>query len=83
VKLLPLFLIELVAFLLIIAETYVFFIFVVPLGPIPHTLTEYTSLALLKVFLILLLGGVWFFVLDELTNLYVRSKVRSSPRPSS
>ncbi len=82
-KLLPLFLIELVAFLLIIAETYVFFIFVVPLGPIPHTLTEYTSLALLKVFLILLLGGVWFFVLDELTNLYVRSKVRSSPRPSS
>ncbi|HKT21952.1 MAG TPA: hypothetical protein VJR06_05005 [Nitrososphaerales archaeon] len=82
-KLLPLFLIESVAFLLIIAETYVFFIFVVPLGPIPHTLTEYTSLALLKVFLILLLGGVWFFVLDELTSLYVRSKVRSSPRPSS
>ncbi|MDG6983432.1 MAG: hypothetical protein JRN28_02620 [Nitrososphaerota archaeon] len=82
-KLLPLFLIELVAFLLIIAETYVFFIIVVPLGPIPHTLTEYTSFALLKVVLILALGGVWFLVLDELTNLYVRSKIGSSPRPSS
>ncbi|MDG6985597.1 MAG: hypothetical protein JRM73_02490 [Nitrososphaerota archaeon] len=82
-KLLPLYLIESVAFLLIIAETYVFFIFVVPLGSIPHTLTEYTSLALLKVFLILVLGAVWFFVLDELTGLYVRSKVGSSPRPSS
>ena len=82
-KLLPLFLIESVAFLLIIAETYAFFIFVVPLGPIPHSLADYTSLALLKVFLIAVLGGVWFFVLDELTNLYVRSKVGSSPRPSS
>jgi hypothetical protein len=82
-KLLPLFLIETVAFLLIIAETYAFFIFVVPLGPIPHSLTEYTSFALLKVFLILVLGGVWFFVLDELTNFYVRSRIRSSPRPSS
>ncbi|MDE1857981.1 MAG: hypothetical protein KGI26_02800 [Thaumarchaeota archaeon] len=82
-KLLPLFFIELVAFLLIIAETYVFFIFVVPLGPIPHTLTEYTSFALLNVVLILALGGVWFLVLDELTNLYVRSRIGSSPRPSS
>ena len=82
-KLLPLYLIESVAFLLIIAETYVFFIIVVPLGPIPHNLTEYTSFALLKVFLILVLGAVWFLVLDELTSLYVRSKAGSSPRPSS
>ena len=82
-RLLPLFLIETVAFLLIIAETYVFFIFVVPLGGLPHTLTEYTSFALLKVVLILVLGGVWFLVLDELTNLYVKSKVGTSPRPSS
>jgi hypothetical protein len=82
-KLLPLFLIESVAFLLIIAETYVFFIFVVPLGPIPHSLTEYTSLALLKIFLTLVLGAVWFFVLDGLTSLYVRSRIRTSPSPSS
>lgn len=82
-KLLPLFLVESVAFLLIIAETYAFFIFVVPLGPIPHNLTEYTAFALLKVILILVLGAVWFLVLDGLTSLYVRSRIRSSPRPSS
>ncbi|MDG6990356.1 MAG: hypothetical protein JRM99_02910 [Nitrososphaerota archaeon] len=82
-KLLPLFFIELVAFLLIIVETYAFFILVVPLGPIPHSITDYTSLALLKVFLIVVLGAVWFFVLDELTNLYVRSKIGRSPTLSS
>lgn len=82
-KLLPLLLIELVAFLLIIAETYVFFIFVVPLGGLPHDLTEYTSFALLKMVLILVLGAVWFLVLDELTNLYVRSRIKSSPSRTS
>ena len=82
-KLLPLILIESVAFMLIIAETYAFIIFVVPLGAIPHTLTEYTTLALLKVILILALGAVWFLVLDGLTNLYVKSRLGSSPRPSS
>ncbi|MDG6981942.1 MAG: hypothetical protein JRM74_00610 [Nitrososphaerota archaeon] len=82
-KLFPLFMIEFVAFLLIILETYVFFTLVVPLGPIPHTLTDYTTLALLKMFLILVLGALWFIVLDGLTRLYVRSRVRSAPRPSS
>ena len=82
-RLLPLYLIEAVAFLLIIAETYVFFIFVVPLGPIPHDLTEYTSFALLKVLLILALVAVWYFVLDGLTSFYVKSKTRTSPSPSS
>jgi hypothetical protein len=82
-RILSLFVIESVAFLLIIAETYIFFIFVVPLGPIPHSLTEYTSFALLKIFLILVLGAVWFFVLDGLTNLYVRSRIRTSPSSSS
>ncbi|MDG6957951.1 MAG: hypothetical protein JRM89_00300 [Nitrososphaerota archaeon] len=82
-KLFPLLMIEFVAFLLIILETYVFFTLVVPLGPIPHTLTDYTTLALLKMFLILVLGALWFIVLDGLTRLYVRSRVRSAPRPSS
>ena len=82
-KLLPLFTIELMAFLLIIVETYVFFIFVVPLGPIPHSLLDYTALSSLKVVLILALGAIWFLVLDGLTRLYVRSKTGISPRPSS
>ncbi|MDG6914202.1 MAG: hypothetical protein JRN34_01170 [Nitrososphaerota archaeon] len=82
-KLFPLYMIELVAFLLIILETYVFFTFVVPLGPIPHSLTDYTALALLKMLLIFALGALWFIVLDGLTRLYVRTRVRSAPRPSS
>ncbi|MDG7011566.1 MAG: hypothetical protein JRN11_00430 [Nitrososphaerota archaeon] len=82
-RLFPLFIIELAAFLLIILETYVFFIFVVPLGPIPHSLTDYTALALLKMFLILVLGVLWFVVLDGLTSLYVRTRVRNAPRPPS
>jgi hypothetical protein len=83
VKLLPLFVIETAAFLLIMAETYLFFNFVVPLGPIPHTLTEYTGLALLKVVLIFGLGAFWFVVMIGMTRLYVRSRLRNSPRPSS
>ena len=47
-RLAPLFGIEAVAFLLIIAETYLFFNLVVPLGPVPHSLAAYTGLTLLK-----------------------------------
>ena len=82
-KLAPLFMIEATAFLLIIVETYFFFNFVVPLGPIGHTLTEYTGLALLKVFLIVGLAVFWFVVMIGMTRLYVRSRVGNSPKPSS
>ena len=53
------------------------------MGPIPHTLTEYTGLALLKLALIVGLGVLWFVVMIGLTGLYVRSKTRSAPRPPS
>lgn len=82
-KLAPLFGIEAVAFLLIIVETYLFFEFVVPLGPIPHSFTDYTGLALLKLVLILALVALWFVVTLGLTRLYVRSRTRTAPRPSS
>jgi hypothetical protein len=82
-KLAPLFGIEAVAFLLIIGETYLFFNFVVPLGPIPHSLTEYTGLALLKLALIIALVAVWFTVMIGLTRVYVRAKAENAPRPSS
>lgn len=82
-KLAPLFGIEAVAFLLIIAETYLFFNFVVPVGPIPHSLADYTGLALLKLSLIFALVALWFVVMVGLTRIYVRSKLRSAPRPSS
>ncbi len=82
-RLAPLIVIEVVAFLLIIAETYLFFNVVVPLGPIPHNILEYTGYGLLKLILIAGLGAVWFLVMLELTRLYTRSKLSPSPRPSS
>ncbi len=82
-RLAPLIAIEVVAFLLIIAETYLFFNVVVPLGPIPHSILEYTGYGLLKLTLIAGLGAVWFLVMLELTRLYTRSKLSPSPRPSS
>ncbi len=82
-RLAPLIAIEVVAFLLIIAETYLFFNVVVPLGPIPHSILEYTGYGLLKLILIAGLGAVWFLVMLEMTRLYTRSKLSPSPRPSS
>ncbi len=82
-RLAPLIAIEVVAFLLILAETYLFFAVVVPLGPIPHNLLEYTGYGLLKVILIVGLVAVWFLVMLEMTRLYTRSKLSPSPRPSS
>jgi hypothetical protein len=82
-KLAPLIGIEGVAFLLIIAETYLFFNVVVPLGPIPRSPLEYTGYALLKLLLTVGLAFLWFLVMLALTRLYVRSKIRTPPRPSS
>jgi hypothetical protein len=81
-RLVPIFAIEAMAFLLIIVETYLFFNFVVPIGTIPHTLGGYTGLALAKLVLVISLGVLWFVVMIGLTWLYVRSKTRTSPRPS-
>jgi hypothetical protein len=75
--------IEVVAFLLTIAETYMFFNIVVPLGPFPHNILEYTGYGLLKFLLTLGLGVVWFLVMIWLTRLYTRSKLNPSPSPSS
>ena len=82
-RLLSLFAIEFVAFLLIIAETFAFFNFVVPLGSIPHSLAEYTVLTFFKLALTLGLGALWFVIMIGLTRIYVRSKVRTLPKPSS
>jgi hypothetical protein len=83
-KLAPLIAIEAAAFFLIIGETYFFFNVVVPLGPVPHNLGEYTGYALLKLVLTVGLGVLWFLVVIGLTRVYVRSKLRRlSPRTAS
>jgi hypothetical protein len=74
--------IEVVAFLLTIAETYVFFVVIVPLGPIPHGLTEYTAIGLLKLGATFALGLAWLAVITLLTRYYVRSELRA-PTPTS
>jgi hypothetical protein len=81
-RLAPLVAIELVAFLLIIGETYLFFDVIVPLGPVPHGLTDYTVIGLVKVLLTFGLGGLWLVVMLALTELYVRSRV-VRPTPSA
>jgi hypothetical protein len=84
VKLGPLLGIEVVAFLLIIGETYLFFNVVVPLGSIPHDFLEYTGLALAKLVLTFGLGVFWFLVMIAMTRLYTRSKLSPhSPTSSS
>ncbi len=83
-KLAPLILIEVAAFLLIVAESFAFFEFVVIFGPIPHTLGEYTFDAVARVILTAGLGVLWILVMLSLTRLYVKSKLRRpTPKPSS
>ena len=81
-RLAPLMLIELAAFLLIVGETYFFFAFVVPLGPVSHDPIGYTGYTLLKVALTFGLGVLWYVAIAALTRVYVGSKVRH-PTPTS
>jgi len=83
-RLAPLIGIEVVAFLLILGETYLFFMAIVPLGPVPHSLAVYTAISLLKVGLTFGLGVLWLAVMVSLTRFYVRSRLRTrTPTPSS
>ena len=83
-RLAPLIMIEVAAFLLIIGETYLFFVFVVPIGQFPHNFGEYTGYALLKVILTVGLAVLWFLVMLGMTRIYVTSKLRAlTPKPSS
>jgi hypothetical protein len=84
VRLAPLIGIEVAAFLLIIAETYAFFAFVVPLGSFPHNFGEVTAFAALKVVLTFGLAVLWFAIVLVLTRAYVRTRtVGQTPTPSS
>lgn len=68
---------------MIIGETYLFFMTIVPLGPVPHNLTVYTAITLLKVGLTFGLGILWLVVMVSLTRLYVRSRLRTQTPTSS
>ena len=81
-RLAPLIAIELVAFFLILGETYIFFNVIVPLGAVPHNLAGYTVLGLTKVLLTFGLGALWLVVMLGLTELYIKSRV-VRPTPSA
>jgi hypothetical protein len=76
-KLAPLFAIEALAFVLIIAESYVFFMVVVPIQAVPHDILRYTAYTLLKLALTLGLGALWFVLIIGATRFYVRSKLKT------
>jgi hypothetical protein len=78
----PLIVIEVAAFVLIILESYAFFTYIVPIGPIPHNPLEYTVDAAVKMILTFGLGLLWFVVILALTRFYVRSRV-SAPTPTA
>jgi hypothetical protein len=80
----PLIGISVVAWLLVIVETYVFFDVIIPLGPALHSIGVFTAIALLKIALTFGLGLLWFVVIVTLTELYERSLERHlPPTPSS
>jgi len=74
--------IEVAAFVLIILESYAFFAYIVPVGPLPHDPLRYTAEAALKVILTFGLGLLWLVVILALTRTYVRSRV-SAPTPTA
>lgn len=75
--------IALAAWLLIVAESYVFFGVIIPVGPPIHTLGVFTAIALLKLLLTLGLGVLWFVAIVSLTELYARSMAKRLPPTSS
>jgi len=78
----PLVGIEVAAFLLIILESYAFFTYIVPVGPLPHDPLRYTADAAVKVVLTFGLGLLWLVVILALTRFYVRSRLRA-PTPTA
>jgi hypothetical protein len=75
--------IALAAWFLIVAESYIFFGVIIPLGPPIHSIGVFTALAILKLLLTLGLGVLWFVAIASLTELYARSMARRLPPTSS
>jgi len=82
-RLLPLIGISVVAWSLIILETYLFFDVIIPLGPPIHSIGVFTAIALLKLTLTLGLGVLWFVVILSLTQFYAKSRQKHLPPTSS
>ena len=73
-----------VAWLLIIADVYVFFYVILEFAPPIHEVGSLTALAVLKVAATFALGGVWFIVMSALSKAYTSSKLKDRPpSPSS
>ena len=83
-KLVPIFGLVTAAWLLIIAETYIFFEAIIDYIPPLHIIGSLTLLALLKVGMTFGLVVMWVVVIAWLTRLYASSKMKHPPAtPSS
>ncbi len=73
-----------VAWLLIIAEVYVFFFVILQFAPPIHELGSLTLLGVAKVAATLGLGALWLVIMSYLARLYTESRLRHrTPTPSS
>jgi uncharacterized membrane protein len=66
-----------VAWLLILSESFVLFAIIIPATPRIHSVGAFTLLGITKVMLTFLLGIIWFVVIGWLTQSYVNAKIRS------
>ena len=71
------------AWVLILVESYLFLEVVIPLGPPIHSLGLFAAMTALKLGLTLGLAVLWFVVIVSLTQLYVRTRLKSLPPTSS
>jgi len=82
-KSVPLLGILLVAWALILAESYLFFGVIITLGPGIHSVGAFALSTLLKIGLTFCLAIVWFAVNIFLTRTYMRSRLRRLPPSAS
>jgi hypothetical protein len=71
-----LYVIVLVAWFLILTESFVLFAFIIPATPRIHSVGAFTLLGIAKVLMVIGLGLLWFIIIGWLRKEYVKSKLR-------
>lgn len=69
-----LYMIVLVAWFLVLGESFVLFEIIIPASPRIHSVGALTLFGLAKVLMTLALGILWFVVIGWMRNVYVRSR---------
>lgn len=72
-----------IAWVLIVLESYLLFDVIIPFAPPIHILGSFAALAILKVLMTFGLGILWFVVIVSLSQTYVMSRLSHRPPTSS